>query len=51
MSFSHFSCFNFEKYIRVYIFMTIQYLNNVYLIPLNLRVSSVVRSHPFNLSS
>ncbi len=30
---SYFICLNFEKYIRVYIFMTIQYLKNVYLIP------------------
>ena len=40
-----------KKYIRVYIFMTIQYLINLYLIPLNLRVSGVVRPHSFNISS
>ena len=43
-----------KKYIRLYIFMTIQYLKRLYLItppPLNRSVSSVVRPHSFNLSS
>ena len=47
MSSSSFTCLNFDKYIRVHIFMTIKYLKHFYLIPLNLHVSSVVRSHGF----
>ena len=42
---------NTLKNIRIYIFMTIQYLKNLYLIPLNLRVCSVVSLYSFNISS
>ena len=35
-----FNCLNFEKDIRVYIFMTIHYRKTLNLIPLNVRVSS-----------
>ena len=41
-----------EKNIRINIFITIQYLKQLYLMPhLNLRVSSVVSPHSFNRSS
>ena len=52
MSSSYFTGLDFEeKNIRIYIFMTIQYLKNFYLIPLNLRVCSVVSLYSFNISS
>ena len=40
-----------KKKVRINIFITIQYLKHFYLIPLNLRVSSVVSPHSFNRSS
>ena len=40
-----------KKNIRINIFITIQYLKHFYLIPLNLRVSSVVSPHSLNRSS
>ena len=48
---SYFTLLNFEKNIRINIFITIQYLH-FYLIPLNLRVvSSVVSPHSLSRSS
>ena len=47
---SYFTLFNFEKNIRINIFITIQYLKHFYL-TLNLRVSSVVSPHSFSRSS
>ena len=40
-----------KKKVSINIFITIQYLKHFYLIPLNLRVSSVVSPHSFNRSS
>ena len=51
MSSSYFTFINLKKNIRFNIFITIQHLKHFYLVPLNLRISSVVSPHSFDCSS